>query len=417
MNMVTEGAGVTSIAQGQFAKGFARQALLEYHVRMVNYACGRGLRVFALLTILAAPMGFSITVTNGGSFLNDFELVGRWVCSPAGSGLRNCNDLAFVQEGTNGYLYALSSGGVGVMMLRKVQLPAVTSGVVNVTGVNSRALSGQSLTYSPNYHGGALWGQGTYFTEGWGYSGGSDNDLMTPDATETNLLDPNKTMAWYYYNGGGTFLPAKRTLTGRDAFVVVRNGGSTPHQDLMMMEPDTNSVPNIWAIPQLSGRGTGEDDRSLMLNLSSNLGVTYAISAEFCDYSTYKAVPTLYILAVSASDPYHLIAVTPGPDGVFGETSPGVCDDQAMGYTFGEPGTNNTYLIEKRHITGEHATNDTSTVDIQGGYSSGFSAAAYDPRTGYIYLHGAGDYAAGVILRDKSWRSRPPPPGLALIVM
>lgn len=367
--------------------------------------------VVVLATVCAVE---AITLTNGGSFLNDFELVGRWQCRPGG-GYINVNDMTVVPEGGTNVLYAFAKGGAN-WALRKYQFPQKGAGVMNVVELANRPDNSTALAYSPNYQGGALWSQGTYFTAGWGMTRGSDANFITADAGDMPLIDNVQSPQWYYYNSGGTFLPAKHSLTGRDAFVVVRNGGGTPHQDLMIMEPDTSQSPNLWKTPQLTERGVAEDDRTLMLNLSSNLGVVYAISAEFCDYSAFKAQPTLYVLAVNAADTYHLLAITPGTDGVFGETSPGECDDLVAGYTFGEPSAGNSYTAQKRHITWEAAPADTTLVGLQGGYSSGFQAAAYDPTTKYIYLHGSGDYANGIIIRDKSWRTKPPPTGTITLV-
>ncbi|MCX7592122.1 MAG: hypothetical protein N2255_10900 [Kiritimatiellae bacterium] len=372
-------------------------------------AQGRDKWLYGLVSCAAlANMAWAGTVQDGGRFLNDFELVGRWQCRPNG-GYINCNDLAFVTEGGTGYLYAHSrSGGWAV---RKCLPPTPGPGVRNVTEVGNRPGSQQALAYFPNYAGGTLCSHDVYFSTGWGYGGGSDSNIITAEPGDTNLYDTGKTFAWYYYNSGGTFLPTARSLTGNDGFIVVRNGGGAPFQALMWLEVDTTPNPDQWKIPQLPGRGTGDDDRSVLMNLTSQLGIQSATSAEFCDYSVFKAQATLYILANGAGDTYHLFALTPGPDGKFGETTPGVCDDEAVGYTFGEPGAGNTYQVQRRRITWENAPGDTTLVDIDGSYNTGYRAAAYDPATGYIYLHGGGDYANGIIIKDISKRSKAPPLG------
>ncbi|MGQ9663406.1 MAG: hypothetical protein ACUVWX_13865, partial [Kiritimatiellia bacterium] len=315
-----------------------------------------------------------IEVQNGGSFLNDFELVGCWQCRPGSSGYRNCNDLALVVEHGTNYLYAYARGGTSTYLMRKYQLPTPGSGYRNVTEVGTRNDAQQALAFFPVYAGGTLCSHGTYLSTGGGYTGGSDGAVITAEAGDTNLYDTGKSPSWYYCNGGGTFIPAALSLTGNYGFAIVRNGGGTPYQSLMWLEVNTNTTPHTWMCPQLPGRGSSEDDRSVLMNLSSQLGIVYVTSAELADYSVFKAQPTLYILANHANDTFHLIALTPGPDGKFGETSPGVCDDIAVGYTFGEPGQGNSYLVEKQHITWENAPGNTTLVDIDGSYSTGYSA-------------------------------------------
>lgn len=366
--------------------------------------------IITLAGLLAAPAGAraAITITDGGSFLNDFEMLGRWESRPATSGYRNTPGLAYVQEGETGYLYAHSRGGSSTYLLRKWELPAVGAGVAKVTQIATRTGSQQALAYSPNYEGGALWSHSTYLTTGYGLTDGGDGDYITEDVGDTPLSDSSKTSAWYYNNGDGTFLPGQYSPTGNDGFLIVRNGGGTPEDQLVLLEPNTATDPDTWDTPQLAGRSTNADLRSVLLNLTTELGIQNVIGVQFADYSAAGGLPTLYIFANATGatpDPYHLIVLTPGDDGVFGESTPGVSDDLAVGYTFGEPGNGNDYQVQKQHITGEDAEGDSTLVDIDGSYSTGFQASAFDPNSGYFYLHGAGDYGTGIIMMDISDRT------------
>lgn len=112
-----------------------------------------------------------------------------------------------------------------------------------------------------------------------------------------------------------------------------------------------------------------------------------------------------------------MIVVTPGADGKFGRDGSGVNDDVAIGYTLGEPGAGNTGKVEKQHVLSEAAPGDTTLVDLDGNYGAGFPAVAFDPATGYFYLHGGGDYASGMIMEDISARTAPVPEPATLALL
>ncbi|MCG3179577.1 MAG: hypothetical protein BIFFINMI_01915 [Phycisphaerae bacterium] len=369
-------------------------------------------RTFAIVAaaLLAAQMpalAGTVAVTDGGSILNDFEVVGRWYAAASGSnGTRNTGGLAYVEEGGTGYLYAYGKGGTGSYALRKFDLPTAGTGFVRPVLEGSRSGSSTALAYDPDYAGGTLLSQGTYFTSGTGLNGGTDGNIVTVDSGDVVLNDPSQSSAWYYYNGDATYLPSAYSLSGEGEMLVVRNGGGTPFQAISMMHPNVGGT--AYVAPQLPGRATSEDSRSVLYNLSSTLGISTVSGVEYAYYEG-SGMPVLYILANGASDAFHLFAVTPGDDGVFGESTPGACDDVVVGYTFGEDSAGNSYTIQKQHITWEAAPGNTTLVDIHGSYSTGFTAMTIDPSTGYLYLHGAGDYGGGVILKDLSARTLPVP--------
>lgn len=349
---------------------------------MRQFGLGVACVMVALGMLAAGPAASAVTVIDGGSVLTDFQVVGRWQATDATSGgTRNTGGLTYVPEGA-GALYAYGRGGTGTYALRKFDFPTAGPGLRTCNLLGSRPSPGGALTYDPDYSGGTVLSHGTYLSTGSGANGGADSNIITVDTGDVVLNDPTQTGAWYYYNSDMDRIPATWSLTGRNAEVVVRNG-NCPFNALVLLEPDTTPDPDQYRIPQLPGRGAADDDKSVLMNVTAQLGMNSATGVQFVKYT--KAVkPVLYLLDIGGSDTYHLFAVTAGPDGVFGESTPGVCDDVVTGYTFGEPGQGNTYQLQRQHITWENAPGNTTLVDIDGSYNTGFQSMAYDPSTGYL---------------------------------
>jgi hypothetical protein len=247
--------------------------------------------------------------------------------------------------------------------------------------------------------------------------GGVDNDIITDPGDNSDRVMYTTSNLWGpFHNCDGDKIPAAYSVTGNDCYVNVINGNYSTDA-LHLFEVNTTPDPDQLSCPALPGRPAAERERSILTDLTTQLGLTSPLSCVMADYSVFRAQATLYILANGGGDTYHLIALTPGPDGVFGEyPTAGTCDDVAVGYTFGEPGAGNSYQVERQHITWESAPGDTTLLNIHGSYNTGYTASAYDPNTRYIYLHGSGDYANGIIIKDISSRTTPPPAGSVVTV-
>jgi len=384
-------------------------------------------RMFGVMCVVALLMGLSsvaeaIPVADGGSILNDFEAVDRWQVKP--SGFRNCPGLAYVPpEGTeqDGSLYAVCRyPAAPYRQLTKLSLPVPQVGVTKATTIGARtdvsASNYSGVAYDPLYNGGTvLMLRGTYLPGSAGFVGGTDGVCITAegDGSDIVLNTPAGGGAYARSSNEVCYVPGKYTWTNQDGYFIPCMGSGS-YKNVRQYEVDTSSDPDTLVPSVLPGRTPGEYTQCAVFWLSE-LGLTDRIrGAEFVEYPNGTGVLYLTIgeYPQSATGDYGFIALTPGADGKFGANGVGVNDDEATGYFFGEASEGNSYSLQRQNITSEAggAGNPDEELDIDGTYNSGYWAIAVDPTTGLIYVHGAYDYATGLVLRDTSFRTAAPAP-------
>ena len=363
----------------------------------------------ALAAMVAAPLAaWAIPVGDGASVVNDFEVIDRWNVKSSTQWFRNCSGLSWVPEG-GGHLYASVRTG-----LAKYQIPTPAAGVAEYPKLAERATGG-AKAYDPVYNGGVLIQTGTYMNA-TGISGGTDNVLVTVDAGDVVLsngqIGPTNTSN---YHNGLTYVPAEYTWTNNDAYFGVNRTLKTLRQFELNAAPD----PDQLMVVTVPGRSTANDFvRNVVIDLGVELSINTPRGVQFAEYD--NGVGVLYVTNPNPSETYNLVAITAGPDGKFGANAGGVNDDVAVGYYFGETGEGNSYSLQRQNITSEvGAGAPTDELDIDGSYSTGFEPAAFDYVEGVLYLHGGGDGAYGIVMKDISWRTEaiviPEPAGLSLL--
>ncbi len=368
--------------------------------------------LFSLLTLGTVSQA-AITITDGGSLLNDFEVLDRWRADK--SGVRNISSLAVAQEGGQSVLYgSLRSNGI-----TRFTVPTAVAGLTLYTFINDstdtddvRSGNGNGLSFMPNYDsgGGLLYGSSVYMPNGSGFLGGTDGEFATVESGDT-VLSSSGLSGSSRYHDETTFVPAEYTWNNTDAIFASARSLDTIRQ----FEPGATTMTEST----LPGRTDTEFERSKVLDLAAEFGMTGVNNLIFADYTDAGGEAVLYILSNSSADTYHLVALTPGEDGKFGYDASGEVDDLAIGYTFGEDGEGNSYELQRQNITSESDAggDPTTEFNIQGSYSSGFGAGAIDPATGLIYLHGTGDYGTGIIIQDLSARISAPVPEPATLAL
>jgi hypothetical protein len=392
----------------------------------------------ALPVVMALPsvLSAAITITNGGSLLSDFKVLDVWNTSKDGVGgnYRNVSSLAIGKESGQSVLYA-SVRDIGLTRLTMATpAPGYTYYGFTNDGTNTDDVRGggyAGLFNDPNYNSGTLIATPTFLPGGVkGFVGGTDDDRMTTETGDTPLQATGATSGYSNLHAGSTFVPAAYTWTGTDAYFIIRPYNSQGGNAIIrQFELDTTPDPDNLTESLLPGRTDAAYLRSEVYDLAAEIGQTGLSGIEFAEYGSGKGALYLFSTA-STNDPsvipgasnanrlltetYAIIVITPGPDGKFGRDGSGVLDDEAIGYTLGEPGAGNTGKVEKQHIESESAPGDTTLMDLDGDYGAGFPAVAFDPVTRYFYLHSGGDYARGMIMVDTSSRV-PEPATLGLL--
>jgi len=260
----------------------------------------------------------------------------------------------------------------------------------------------------------------TYLPGSAGVVGGSDGVIITAegDGSDIPLSTPAGGATYGRYSSECTYVPGKYTWTGQDGYFIAHRAGGASYEILRQYEVDTTPDPDILTPSALPGRAAGEFTQCVVFPYG-DLGLTAIRGVEFIEYDNGQGV--LYLLTPTSGGEYGLVAVTPGADGKFGRNAAGVNDDEAVGYFFGDPSEGNSYSIQRQSITSEAGFGvPTEELDIDGSYNTGFVSMAIDLTTKLIYVHGSGDYATGVVLRDTSFRVEPAAPvaepaGLSLV--
>lgn len=236
--------------------------------------------VVAMLPALLAPsVAPAITVTDGGSFLSDFQVLDRWWSSDngAGGGYRNINDLAIGQENGQTVLYGVMRTKGLARLTMAAPVPGATYYGFTYDGTNTDDVRGGGyggLFMDPNYNGGTLIATPTFLPGNVkGFTLGTDNDRMTVDAGDTPLSATGSTSGYSNYHAGSTFVPGQYTWTGNDGYFIVRRYHSSGGDAIIrQFELNTATDPDNLTEATLPGRTDSTYLRSEVYDLAAELG-------------------------------------------------------------------------------------------------------------------------------------------------